>query len=296
MKKFIYSTILCALLISGFTYSQSFTKITSGAIANDSGWCYGCCWADFNNDGYQDLFVVNNMAGNKNNLLYMNNGNGTFTKVTTGPVVNDGGSSYGCTAADYDNDGLDTLNDSMQCHERSLFYLSRTPIQRILQVKVNNIIIQPNNYCYNLENGWISFSAVYPYYATLSVKYIASHDLDFAVSNWDPTNGNYIFKNNISVNINNISSSLPDKFELQQNFPNPFNPSTKIRFSLSEKGFTSLKVFDIIGREIRSLVNKNLESGTYEVEFDASNLASGIYFYNIIVNDFSYTRKMILSK
>ena len=105
MKKFIYSTILCALLISGFTYSQSFTKITSGAIANDSGWCYGCCWADFNNDGYQDLFVVNNMAGNKNNLLYMNNGNGTFTKVTTGPVVNDGGSSYGCTAADYDNDG-----------------------------------------------------------------------------------------------------------------------------------------------------------------------------------------------
>jgi hypothetical protein len=106
MKKLIYTAILYTLLISGSIYSQSFTKITSGAIANDSGWCYGCCWADFNNDGYQDLFVVNNMAGNKNNLLYMNNDNGTFTKVTTGPVVNDGGSSYGCTAADYDNDGF----------------------------------------------------------------------------------------------------------------------------------------------------------------------------------------------
>jgi hypothetical protein len=100
------------LLISIFTlltinlvHSQSFTKIITAPIANDSGWCYGFCWADFNNDGYLDLFVVNNRSTNNNNYLYMNNGNGTFTKVTTGIIVNDGGSSYGCTAADYDNDG-----------------------------------------------------------------------------------------------------------------------------------------------------------------------------------------------
>ena len=122
MKKFIYTTILYTLLISGFTYSQSFTKITSGAIANDSGWCYGSCWADFNNDGYQDLFVVNNMTGNKNNLLYMNNGNGTFTKVTAGPAVNDGGSSYGCTAADYDNDGYMDLFVSNYAENNFLYH------------------------------------------------------------------------------------------------------------------------------------------------------------------------------
>ena len=105
MKLFFYFVLFFALLNSGITYSQSFKKITTGSIVNDAGWSYGCCWADFNNDGYQDLFVVNNMTGNKNNLLYMNNGNGTFSKDTTRPVVNDGGSSYGCTSADYDNDG-----------------------------------------------------------------------------------------------------------------------------------------------------------------------------------------------
>jgi hypothetical protein len=105
MKIFFYSVIFSALLISTISYPQGFTKITTGSIATDAGWCYGCCWADFNNDRYQDLFVVNNMTGNKNNLLYMNNGNGTFTKVSTGPLVTDGGSSYGCTCADYDNDG-----------------------------------------------------------------------------------------------------------------------------------------------------------------------------------------------
>lgn len=103
--KFIF-IIFSSFLINANVFPQSFAKITTGEIVNDGGWCYGCCWADFNGDGYIDLFVCNNMTGNKNNLLYLNNGNGTFTKVTTGIVVTDGGSSYGCTAGDYDNDGF----------------------------------------------------------------------------------------------------------------------------------------------------------------------------------------------
>jgi len=86
-------------------FPQGFVKITSGPVVNDSGWSYGACWGDFNYDGYLDLFVVNNMASNKNNLLYFNNGNGTFTKITSGIVVTDGGSTYGCSCADVDNDG-----------------------------------------------------------------------------------------------------------------------------------------------------------------------------------------------
>jgi hypothetical protein len=97
--------MIAFLLISGTGHSQTFTKITTGEIVNDGGWSYGCCWADFNNDGYQDLFVCNNQTGNKNNMMYLNNGDGSFTKVTSGVVVTDGGSSYGCTAADYDNNG-----------------------------------------------------------------------------------------------------------------------------------------------------------------------------------------------
>jgi len=102
MKKILLFTLL---VVSQNIFPQGFIKITSGPVVNDGGWCYGGCWADFNNDGKLDLFVCNNNSSNKNNFLYLNNGNGTFTKVTSGVIVNDGGSSYGCTAGDYDNDG-----------------------------------------------------------------------------------------------------------------------------------------------------------------------------------------------
>lgn len=83
----------------------TFTKVVDGAIVNDGGWNYGMAWADFNNDDFPDLFVTNNDSGNgKNNFLYMNNGDGTFEKVTEGVVVNDGGSSYAATAADINHD------------------------------------------------------------------------------------------------------------------------------------------------------------------------------------------------
>ncbi len=82
----------------------SFLKITNGILVNDAGQSKGCCWADYNNDGYLDLFVTN--SDNQNNYLYCNNGNGTFTKITDGPIVNDGGDSRGGGSwGDYDNDG-----------------------------------------------------------------------------------------------------------------------------------------------------------------------------------------------
>ena len=90
--------------------SAGFTKITEDPIANDSGWTYGCAWADYSGDGFPDLFLDNNNpANNKNNSLYLNNGDGTFTRISAGPVVNDDGSSYGCSWGDYDNDGFPDL-------------------------------------------------------------------------------------------------------------------------------------------------------------------------------------------
>ena len=80
-----------------------FTEITTGAIVNDAGNSVGASWGDYDNDGDLDLFVAN--AGNENNFLYQNNGNGSFTKITGGPVVSDGGHSHGSAWADYDNDG-----------------------------------------------------------------------------------------------------------------------------------------------------------------------------------------------
>ena len=84
----------------------TFEKITSGAIVIDRKGSTGCAWGDYDNDGFLDLFVVNGFAGPQDNLLYRNNGDGTFTTITNGSPVNDAGNSYGCGWGDYDNDGF----------------------------------------------------------------------------------------------------------------------------------------------------------------------------------------------
>jgi len=83
---------------------------------------------------------------------------------------------------------------------------------------------------------------------------------------------------------------------LFQNYPNPFNPITKISFSIPAYSHVTLKVFDILGREISMLLDKDLIAGKYEVEFDGKDLSSGIYFYTLIANNFVETKKLLLVK
>ncbi len=91
-------------------------------------------------------------------------------------------------------------------------------------------------------------------------------------------------------------SLLPSKFELKQNFPNPFNPSTYIEYSIPGKSFVSIIVYDILGKEVTTLVNSELNAGTYMTEFNASNLSSGVYFYSLRTKDFVETKRMLLTK
>ena len=98
------------------------------------------------------------------------------------------------------------------------------------------------------------------------------------------------------IGINQISSNIPDKFSLEQNYPNPFNPMTNVRFQISNGGFVKLVVFDMLGREASVLVNEELYPGTYEVNFDASNLSSGAYFYSLSAGEYSETKKMLMVK
>jgi hypothetical protein len=92
------------------------------------------------------------------------------------------------------------------------------------------------------------------------------------------------------------ADELPSGFALAQNAPNPFNPSTEIRFSLPEAGAASLKVYDIAGREVATLVNGMTERGEHVVSFDASNLSTGLYFYTLESAGHSVTHKMLLTK
>ncbi len=89
---------------------------------------------------------------------------------------------------------------------------------------------------------------------------------------------------------------IPYKFELLQNYPNPFNPATTIKFTIPKHSFVTLKIFDLLGREISTIVNEEKTNGVYEVEFDASNLASGVYIYQIKAGDYSSNKKFVLMK
>ncbi len=98
------------------------------------------------------------------------------------------------------------------------------------------------------------------------------------------------------VGVNNVYNNIPPRFSLEQNYPNPFNPITKITFSLPQNADVKLIVYDLLGREVRSIVNEQLSPGKYTYDFDGSNLPSGVYYYKLITDDFSETRKMVLLK
>ncbi|NOS86855.1 MAG: T9SS type A sorting domain-containing protein [Ignavibacteria bacterium] len=109
------------------------------------------------------------------------------------------------------------------------------------------------------------------------------------------------FRTCIPIGIEPISTEIPQRFELFQNYPNPFNPMTKIGFSIpafveTTRWVVSLRIYDVLGKEIAVLVNENLKPGIYEVEWNAENIPSGVYFYSLITNEFAQTKKIVVLK
>jgi hypothetical protein len=98
------------------------------------------------------------------------------------------------------------------------------------------------------------------------------------------------------VNVESTNSNTPDDFSLSQNYPNPFNPTTSLQYAIGSRQYITLKIFDLLGREVTTLVNEEKPAGEYEIEFDAANLPSGIYFYQLQGGAFVETKKMILLK
>ncbi len=117
----------------------------------------------------------------------------------------------------------------------------------------------------------------------------------YGTGNWSTT---FRFKTMLDPSsVANEINSIADDYLLEQNYPNPFNPTTMIRFNLSEAGIVSLKIYNLLGQEVASLINNEYyNSGSYEINFDASSFPSGIYFYRISANEFSASKKMIFIK
>ncbi len=138
---------------------------------------------------------------------------------------------------------------------------------------------------------------------TIGTWAIPTSDGGYAITGWTRSidTGDYdviLIKTNSNgaVGVKEADPVRPDQYYLHQNYPNPFNPSTTIRFSVRKNGHTSLRVFDVLGREVATLVNETKPAGTYDVKFNANHLSSGVYFYRLQVGSFIETKKMMLIK
>ena len=132
----------------------------------------------------------------------------------------------------------------------------------------------------------------------LNENCVGGHNIKFGLS--FAGNGKWFWKDSFNLQLIPVGISeiepIPQSYTLSQNFPNPFNPVTVIRYSLPTEGFVTLSIFDINGRLIDMLVNEVLPAGYYELDWNASNVSSGIYFYRLKSGGFTKTKKMVLLK
>ena len=99
-----------------------------------------------------------------------------------------------------------------------------------------------------------------------------------------------------TTSVREVSTGLPEALALDKNYPNPFNPSTTIRFTIQVTGFTTLKVYDVLGREVATLVSEVLALGSYNTKWDAAGFPSGVYLYRLQTGEFTETKKLLLLK
>jgi len=189
-----------------------------------------------------------------------------------------------------------------------LFWSTATEINNSGFEILRGVYPERNRRAQNDNNGWEKISFVPGFGTTTEVHHYSFIDESLPAGNYQyrlkqiDFDGTFEYSNIIEVTID-----APSIFSLEQNYPNPFNPTTKIKYEIplsppllkgeSEAGgFVTLKVYDVLGNEVATLVNEEKPSGTYEVEFGGTNLPSGIYFYQLKTGSFSETKKMVLLK
>ena len=141
----------------------------------------------------------------------------------------------------------------------------------------------------------VTYTDNQPYYNKPAIEYLGNKKFGVVYLSWHtPERGAFFDLNNMLVDVDDQKVEIPSNFDLSQNYPNPFNPSTLIRYQIPSQSQVSIKVYDALGTLIQELVNEDQSAGSYELEFNAEKLASGVYFYRIQAGSFIKTKKMML--
>jgi len=204
---------------------------------------------------------------------------------------------------DVDNDAVQNVQQVFITNGTTkLFYIPRTPLQEITMVIVDTDTLSYNDYSFDLENGWVMLAQQPSSGSSIVIETAYSWDIDIGITNWDQNKGNYILLNTLDpVDVKN-EKNIPDGLVLFQNYPNPFNPSTKIKFTIPvtisdvEGSMVTLKVFDVLGNQVATLVDEYKPAGIYDVDWNASNYPTGVYFYQLNAGQYTETKKMVYLK
>lgn len=279
--------------------------------------CWGNGFIDYDNDGWCDLYATASAGIDMCDVLYKNNRNNTFSNTGFSIGIADSIFSYGTAKVDYNNDGYMDMCVTMSGDSNAHFYKNSGGSNHWVKLKCTGV--QSNKDAIGTivtayYNGEINRQVILGGSSFLSSDDVElifgignQTDIDSMVIMW--TNGTVDRSYNIQANgrytalegngvigITPIGNEVPAVYKLQQNYPNPFNPSTKIRFSVPLSGKVLLEVYDVLGNQVSVLVNESVKAGSYEVDFNATGLSSGIYFYKLSSGGFAETKKMILVK
>ena len=258
-----------ALAISG-------SYIFAGTVSSMVG--YKGVWVSTNNGSSWTSFTA---TADKDVYSLAVNGSSVFAGTSSNGVIYSNNSGTNWTQSALNNKSI----NSVVVYSGNVF--AGTFAEGVYLSTNNGVSWIPKN------QGWVSTSLPTVYTVNVLNNYV------FAGTDFLPL---YRRVYSESIGIRNISSEIPSAYSLSQNFPNPFNPTTVIRFGIPNTSvgqtflFVDLKVFDITGREVQTLVNEQLAPGTYEATFDGTNLPSGTYFYKLTSSTFSQTKRLTLLK
>lgn len=296
-----------------FTFKQVYTDVFNAISGR-----YGDAVAfDYNSDGYLDFFFTDNRLSNDNRLIQSKGGEG-FLIITTGEILNNTDrASYGALPFDYNEDGRPDLLISNFLNTSDL-YINEFEENNWLIVRPRGLY--PDGNSGSLTGVIVQVEAVIngkPQTQTRILGYDALKSLNYFETYFgllDATTANVTIKdysgreielNNVSANtiiepeligVNIDSDSfLPDKFILYNAYPNPFNPTTTLSFTLPQSGNLQIEMFDILGRKVRN-INENYPLGTHSITINANGLSSGVYLIRIIWNGTAKTMKVTLLK
>ncbi len=294
----------------------TFTNVALSADIQDGGINYSPVFIDYDLDGYLDLYI----ARIGPNRLYKNLGNGTFTEIAGRMGVSTSASTISASVLDFNNDGFpDIYLGSSSATISNVLYRHAGSVNRWLKISVTGTVSNRNAIGAKITaitgglkqireisggTGCMSQNSYTQFFGFGTVATIDSLIIRF------PSGGIYKLANvatnqHLVIDESMVSAdetaTVPDKFYISQNFPNPFNPTTQINFQIPERGYITLSVLDILGREVDVILKKELSAGKHTVSWDGSKFCSGIYFYRIMIKSkntlvTTHIKKMILLK